>query len=95
MVIGKPADPRLEDSEKRPEVVEETPLANSLHEVTLKWLESNSGILDAFVGEWVAIEGTTIVAHNASVRIVTEMARRQGFDDSLLIPVSSTPNLVI
>lgn len=93
MVTGKPAVSRLKDSEE-PEVFEKSPLDNSSHEATLDWLERNPGMLDAFVGEWVAIAGTTIVAHDPSVRIVTEMAHRQGYDDPLLIPVSSTPNLV-
>ncbi len=79
---------------KRSELFEGGSLENPSHERTLEWLEGTPGILDAFVGEWVAIEGTTIVAHDPSVRLVTEAARCQGFADPLLIPVSATPHLI-
>lgn len=79
---------------KNPKLFEEGSLENPSHERTLEWLERTPGVLDAFVGEWVALEGTTIVAHGPSVSEVSRRARNDGYDDPLLVPVSSTPNLI-
>ena len=59
----------------------------SPHAETKQWLASRPGLLTDYAGEWVALEGRTIVAHDPSVVEVVRQARERGVDDPFLVPV--------
>lgn len=58
---------------------------------TVKWLATQPGLLAPYENEWVAVADERVLAHGASVGEVIEEARRQGYDDPLLIPVMPYP----
>ncbi len=48
-------------------------------------------MLAPYVGEWVAGWDEHVIAHGESMGEVEEEARRQGYDDPLLVPVMPYP----
>ena len=70
---------------------ETSPPIESTHKTELDWLTSHPGALAAFEDQWVAIAGERVVAHGESMVDVVREAKRQGFDDPLLVPVMPYP----
>jgi hypothetical protein len=54
------------------------PPGTSRRSVEQAWRERNRELLAAYEGEWVALEGESIVAHGPRVDLVVEEARRRG-----------------
>jgi len=59
----------------------------SPHGDTLAWMDEQPGLLAGYEGQWVALVGRRVVAHDPSVIEVTRKAREQGVDDPLLVPI--------
>jgi hypothetical protein len=56
-------------------------------EATAAWLAAQTGLLRDFAGQWVAIADRQIVAHGRSFLETLQQARKQGYDDPLMVPV--------
>ena len=56
-----------------------------------RWLADHPEVLEPYVGEWVAVWDERVIAHGESMGEVEEEARRQGYDDPLLVPVMPYP----
>ena len=65
--------------------------ADDMQDAALKWLDAHPGILAEYEGEWVAVVVGRILAHGESFGDVVDDAKRQGFDDPLLVPVMPYP----
>jgi hypothetical protein len=48
-------------------------------------------LLAPYDGEWVAVADERIVAHGEAFDAVAREAKRQGYDDPLLVPVMPYP----
>lgn len=60
-------------------------------EATPDWLESQPGLLAPYEDQWVAVADKRVLAHGGSVSEMVEEARRLGYDDPRLIPVTPYP----
>ena len=55
---------------------------------TLEWIATQPHLLDDYVGEWVAFDGRTIVAHDPSFLVVMRRVEELGVERPLLYPVA-------
>jgi len=62
----------------------------SLRHLEQDWLHEHES---EYRGHWVALEGTTLLAHGPSARQVLDAARLQGYDRPLLVHIPSEPPL--
>ena len=61
-------------------------------DATQRWLAAHPEVLVGFQeGEWVAVADERVIAHSTSMEEVEEAARRQGYDDPLLVPIMPYP----
>ena len=60
---------------------------DATHLAAMEWMSDHPEALEDYVDEWVAIADERVVAHGPSVGDVIDEAKRQGFDDPLLVPV--------
>jgi len=56
-------------------------------EATASWLATQTGLLQDFAGQWVAMANRQIVAHDQSFLSALKQAQDRGYDDPLMIPV--------
>ncbi len=61
------------------------------HEAAMQWVDSNSDALAGLVGQWVAVADGRVLSHGESFGDVVDEAKRQGYDDPLLVPVMPYP----
>lgn len=55
----------------------------------MQWLAAES---EAYAGEWVAIEGSRLIAHGAKLSVVRAAAKAAGASDPLFASVPGAPN---
>lgn len=60
-------------------------------DATQRWLAAHPEVLEGFDDEWVAVADERVIAHGQSVVDVAAEARRQGYDDPLLVPIMPSP----
>ena len=70
---------------------ERSSMATDAHLAAMEWLTANPGALADYEDEWVAIADERVIAHGESMVDVMREARRQGYDDPLLVPVMPYP----
>jgi hypothetical protein len=61
--------------------------SRSLEQIWLKEHHSE------FPGDWVALEGASLVAHGPSARQVLEAAKSAGYEQPLIVHIPSEPQL--
>ena len=64
---------------------------NAELDATQRWLAAHPEVLAGYEDEWVAVADERVIAHGKSVVEVEEEARRQGYDDPLMVPVMPYP----
>ena len=57
------------------------------HDRTFLWLLDHPGYLDAYPGEWVALDGPEVVGHAVDPVQALAQAKAAGVDDPLMVPV--------
>jgi hypothetical protein len=62
-------------------------------EAAAAWLATQTGLLEDFAGQWVAMADRQIVAHDPSFLSALKQARERGYDDPLMVPVRRFPTI--
>lgn len=79
ILVSEPVAPRaVSISEAEPESDLRTRLGRQLREREDAWCRSHPEVLRRFAGEWVVVEGESVVAHGKEPRRVVAQARAQG-----------------
>ncbi|MEW6283875.1 MAG: DUF5678 domain-containing protein [Candidatus Eremiobacterota bacterium] len=73
----------------------EEPMADPLREREQAWLRANAQLVAKLAGEWVVLEGETLVTHGPDYAQVREQARRAGIQIPFIlrIPESRPPDV--
>ncbi len=83
----RPMEPlRLEESQRVFLTITDVPVAAPVHarKDEMEWLGAHP---NDYRGEWVALDGGTLVSHGADVRSVRDEARRKGVLRPLLVQI--------
>jgi hypothetical protein len=56
-----------------------------------RWLAEHPEVLKGLENQWTAVWEGKLIAHGPSLEEVEEEARRQGYDDPLIVPVMPYP----
>ena len=66
-------------------------LTNAEIDEIQRWLAAHPEVLAGYENQWVAVADERVLAHGESMGEVEEEARRQGYDEALLVPVMPYP----